>query len=76
VNAAKTMPNIPELRITRRSGRKGRHRLRVDIGFGVLAAVAALVLAPGLAVVAVVASLVLALCFVSLAIGRWRSRRR
>jgi hypothetical protein len=48
----------------------------VDIGLGLLAAVAALALAPGLAVVAVVASLVLALCFVSLAIGRWRSRRR
>jgi hypothetical protein len=61
--------------MTRRSGRTGRHLLRVDIGLGLLAAVAALALA-GLAVVAVVASLVLALCFVSLAIGRWRSRRR
>jgi hypothetical protein len=48
----------------------------VDIGFGLLAAVAALALAPGLAVVAVVAALVLALCLVSHAIGRWRSRRR
>lgn len=52
------------------------HKHHVDIGVGVLAAVAALLLAPGIAIVAVVALLILVICLVSLAIGRWRSRRR
>jgi len=41
-----------------------------------LAAVAVVLLAPGLAIVAVVALLVLAVCLASLLIDRQRSRRR
>jgi hypothetical protein len=46
------------------------------MGLGLLVALAALLLSPGLAIAAVVALLVLAVCLVSLAIGRWRSRPR
>jgi Flp pilus assembly protein TadB len=76
VNAVKLTPDTPKLRVRHSVDRKRRRLLRVDIGLGLLAAIAAVVLAPGLGVVAVVALAVLMVCFVSLAIGQWRSRRR
>jgi hypothetical protein len=48
----------------------------VDVCLGLLAAVAALLLAPGLGIVAVMALLLIVLCFTSLSLDRWRSRRR
>jgi hypothetical protein len=66
---------MPKIR-RRRLQRRRRYLLRVDMGFALLVALAALLLSPGLAMVAVVALLVLAVCLVSLAIGRWRSRPR
>jgi hypothetical protein len=47
----------------------------VDIGLGLLIAVAALLLAPGVAIVAAAALLVLAICTLSILLERWRSRR-
>lgn len=75
VSAAKPMRDMPRLRAHRHLERRRRHLARVDIGFGLLAAVAALLLAPGLAIVAVVALLLLAICFGSLGI-EWRRSRR
>jgi hypothetical protein len=66
---------MPKIR-RRRLQRRRRYPLRVDMGFALLVALAALLISPGLAMVAVVALLVLAVCLVSLAIGRWRSRPR
>jgi hypothetical protein len=54
--------------------RRRRHLLRVDVGFGLLAAVAAFLIAPGLEIVAVAALSALGVCLVSLAIARRRSR--
>ena len=57
-----------------RMERRRRHLLRVDVGFGLLAAVAAFLIAPGLEIVAVAALSALGVCLVSLAIARRRSR--
>ena len=76
MSAPKPMSDTRKLRVSRRLEHRRRSVLRVDMGMGLLAAVAALLLAPGLALVAVVALLVLAVCFISLAVGRWRSQRR
>jgi hypothetical protein len=74
---SKPIRDTPELPVILSVRRKHRHALRVDIGVGLLLAVAALlVVASGLAVVALVAIPVLAICLVSFAIGWLRSRRR
>lgn len=52
-----------------------RNPLRLDMALGLAAAVAALLIAPGLAIVAVAALSTLGVCLVSLVIGRRRSRR-
>jgi hypothetical protein len=72
----KPIRDTPELPVMRGFRRKHRHALRVDIGVGLLLAVAALLVASGLAVVSLVALPVLAICMVSFAIGWLRSRRR
>ncbi len=48
--------------------------MRVDIGLGLLIAVLALLLAPGLAIVALAALPVLAVCVVWIVLDRQRSR--
>ena len=69
------MEDTPRLRARRYLKRRRRYVVGVDIGFGLLAAVAALLFA-GLAIVAVVALPLLAVCVVSLGSDRLRSRRR
>jgi Flp pilus assembly protein TadB len=76
MDAAKPIPDTTSLLVRRGREQRRRRLLRLDIGFGLLAAVAALVIAPGLAVAALLALLVLGVCLLSLAVGRWRSRRR
>jgi len=75
VSTAKPKRNTSVLPARRHLQRRRRYPVAVDIGFGLLAAVAALLLAPGLAIVAVVALALLAVCFVSLGIDRPRSWR-
>ena len=75
VNAASPMPG--GLRAgTRRYERRRRHLVRMDIGFGLFAAAAALLLAPGVAIVGIVALLIIMACIGSLGVERRRSRRR
>ncbi len=74
--SAKPLKDMPYLRARRLQARRHRHLLRVDFGLGVLVAVVALLLAPGVAIVAVAALLVLAICIASFVFGRRRSRRR
>jgi hypothetical protein len=76
VSAASRMPEVTRLGTSRRQGRRRRYRGPLDIGFGLLVAVAALQLAPGLAIVGVVALLLLTVCIGSLGVERRRSRRR
>lgn len=54
---------------------RSRRLARADTGLGLLAAVAAVALAPGLAIVAVIALVIIAVCLISLVTGRLRSRR-
>jgi hypothetical protein len=75
VSAAKAMRDKPRLGHPRHLERRRRYLVGVDIGFGLLAAAAALLLAPGLAIVAVVALALLAVCLVSLGVDGLRSRR-
>jgi hypothetical protein len=67
---------MSHLRDRRRQARRCRYLFRVDIGLGLLIAVAALLLAPGVAIVAVAALLILAICGVSILLEQWRSPRR
>jgi Flp pilus assembly protein TadB len=76
VSATKPLKDMPHLRARRRQARRRRHLMRVDTGLGLLIAVVALLLAPGVAIVAIAALLVLAGCIVSFVFERWRSRRR
>ena len=76
MSAAKPLKDMSQLHARRRQANRRRYLFRVDIGLGLLIAVAALLLAPGVAIVAVVALLVLAICSVSILLGRWRSRRQ
>jgi fatty acid desaturase len=66
---------MSHLHARRRQESRRRYLFRVDICLGLLIAVAALLLAPGVAIVAVAALLVLAICVVSILLERWRSRR-
>jgi hypothetical protein len=59
----------------RRERRRRRIHRRQDVAIGVLVAVVALVLGPGLAVVAIGALIVLLVCAVSFALARSRGRR-
>jgi Flp pilus assembly protein TadB len=69
--------------LPQRRGAHGSTRLRttrrgvlaIDAGLGVIAALAAVLLLPGLALVAIGALLVTAACLLPFAIRRWRARR-
>lgn len=62
---------------TRRAlARRRRVRGRVDLAVGALLALAAVLLAPGLAIVALAALAVLACCAVSVVVSRLRTARR
>jgi Flp pilus assembly protein TadB len=76
MDAAKPIPDTTPLLVGHGREQRRRRLLRLDIGFGLLAAVVALLIAPGLAVAALLALAVLAVCLLSLAVGRWRSRTR
>ncbi len=60
----------------RRQARRRRQIARLDVGLGLLVAVVALVIAPGIAIVAIVALLALLICALSVVVERRRSRRR
>jgi Flp pilus assembly protein TadB len=75
VSATKPLKDMSYLHARRRQASRRRYLFRVDIGLGLLVAVVALLLAPGVAIVAVAALLVLAICGVSILLERWRSRR-
>lgn len=70
------MPDVTRLGTRHRQERRRRYRSPLDIGFGLLVAVAALRLAPGLAIVGVAALLLLTVCIGSLGVERLRSRQR
>jgi hypothetical protein len=70
------MSDTPRLRLGRRLECRSRRLVGVDLGFGLMAAAAVILLAPGIAIVAVVAVLVLVACLVSLGIDRLRWPRR
>jgi uncharacterized membrane protein YfcA len=70
------LKDMSDLRARRREARRRRQIFRLDIALGLLIAIVALLLGPGLAPVAVVALLVLAVCVLSVPVGRWLSRRR
>jgi hypothetical protein len=76
VSATKPLNDMSHLRARRRQANRRRHLFRVDIGLGLLIAVAALLLAPGVAIVAVAALLVLAICGVSILLERCQRRAR
>lgn len=75
MSATKPLKDMSYLHARRRQASRRRYLFRVDIGLGLLVAVVALLLAPGVAIVAVAALLVLAICGVSILLERWRSRR-
>jgi len=75
VSATKPLKDMSHLHARRRQASRRRHLFRVDIGLGLLIAVAALLLAPGVAIVAVAALVVLAICGVSILLERRRSHR-
>ena len=64
-----------ERQARRRQLRRRRGLRRLDVALGVLVAIVALVVAPGVAVVAIGAVIVLLACALSLLIGRRRARR-
>lgn len=76
MSATKPLLDMSHLRARRRQASRRRHLFRVDIGLGVLIAVVALLLAPGVAIVAVAALLVLVICIASILLEQWRSRPR
>jgi hypothetical protein len=76
MSAASPLPDVTRLGARRRQERRRRYGGSLDIGLGLLVAVAALRLVPGLAIVGVVALLLLTVCLGSLVGGRLRSRRR
>ena len=76
MSATKPLKDMSYLRARRRQASRRRYLFRVDIGLGLLIAVVALLLAPGVAIVAVAALLVLAVCITSILLEQWRSRRR
>jgi hypothetical protein len=76
VSATKPLNDMSHLHARRREASRRRQLFRVDIGLGVLLAIAALLLAPGVAIIAVAALLILAICGVSILLERWQRRAR
>jgi Flp pilus assembly protein TadB len=74
--SAKPLKDTAYLHARRRQARRRRHLLRVDMGLGIVVALVALLVSPGLAVIGAAALAVLAICVVSILFERWRSRRR
>lgn len=68
--------DMSQLRQRRLRARRRRQLARMDVGFGLLVAVVAMVLAPGLAIVALAALIGLVACIVSVVLERRGSRRR
>ena len=73
VRAPDAIGATPRLRTRRPPARRWRYRLGIDVGLGLLVALAALRFA-GLGAVAVVAIPLLVLCTLSLGIDRMRSK--
>jgi Flp pilus assembly protein TadB len=67
--------DMSQLRARRLRARRRRRLARMDVGFGLLVAVVAIVLAPGLAIVALAALIGLVACIVSVVLERRGSRR-
>ncbi len=73
---ARAPSELSERRSRRREADRRRRLLRVDLGLGLLGAIALLVFTPGLAIAAIIALLLVAFCIVSAGLERRRSRRR
>jgi len=67
---------MAELRSRRREADRRRRLVRVDLGLGLLGAIALLIFTPGLAIAALLALLLVVLCMVSAVAQRRRARRR
>jgi Flp pilus assembly protein TadB len=67
--------DMSQMRSRRRAARRRRRLARLDLGFGVLGAVVLLLATPGLAIAALVALVLIAVCILSVALERRRSRR-
>jgi len=67
---------MSQLRSRRLEAERRRRLLRVDLGVGLVGAIALWIIAPGLAIVALVALVLLTVCGVSVVLERRRSRRR
>jgi Flp pilus assembly protein TadB len=67
--------DIARLRARRRAWRRRRRLLRVDLGFGVAAALIILLVSPGLAITGLLSLVILVLCGLSIALGRRRRAR-
>jgi hypothetical protein len=72
---AQASPRRSERQTERRKRRRHLVARRQDVAIGVLVALAALIIGPGLAVIAIIALLVLLVCGISLGVGRTRGRR-
>jgi hypothetical protein len=67
--------DMGELRARRRAAQRKRRLARVDLGVGVVAALALLIASPGLAITGLIALLVLALCVLSAVVEKRMGRR-
>jgi len=76
VRGAQRPRDMSQLRSRRREAERRRRLLRVDLGVGLVGAIALWIIAPGLAIVALVALVLLTVCGVSVVLERRRSRRR
>jgi Flp pilus assembly protein TadB len=63
-------------RSTAGKGARRRRLARIDAALGVLVAILALIIAPGLAIIGVAAMCALALCAISVPLQRRRTRRK
>jgi hypothetical protein len=63
-------------RSTIRAGARRRRLVRIDVAVGVVVAILALIIAPGLAVIGIAAMCALAMCAISVPLQRWRTRRK
>jgi anti-sigma factor RsiW len=72
----RTPRDMAELRSRRREADRRRRLVRVDLGLGLLGAIALLIFTPGLAIAALVALLLVVLCTVSVVVERRWARRR
>jgi Flp pilus assembly protein TadB len=76
MSTTEPLKDISRSRARRKQARRRRHLARLDFGLGLLLAVVALLVAPGIAIVALVALLALVICALSVVLERRRSRRR